>query len=55
MIKPRYMHQSVVLHSSLKDFKLLAIGGKSSSTDWTNTCESLDLAPFFKEGAKEEK
>lgn len=55
MVVPRFMHQSVVLHSMSKVFTLLAIGGKSGPMNWTNTCESLDLGPFFKEGAKEEK
>lgn len=55
MIKPRYCHQTVILKEGLKDFTLLAIGGKSAPTDWTNSCESLELGSFFKEGAKEEK
>lgn len=52
MNRPRYCHESVVLHSGLKDFTLLALGGKSGAKDWTNTCEKLDLSPFFYEGTQ---
>lgn len=32
---------------------MLAIGGKGSPNDWTNSVECLDLAPYFKEGLTE--
>ena len=47
MIKPRFMHQSVVLQQGLKDFTLLAIGGKTAPKNWTNHCEAIDLTSFF--------
>lgn len=53
MKRPRYCHQTAVVqnpkNTSSTTFILLAIGGKHSANDWTNTVEMIDLAPYFKE------